>query len=163
MPSLPASKVKDLSTVVYPPPGSSPQLPYTNQIQRTKLAIAEGLINCLATGVHNAYNNQTRGYQFSVFPGMHAQDVGYTFWNGETQDSLGVPILRENAERIQRWIVEFTRGGFDALDALGGDEGLPVYGSGAQVVNVTTEGTPEVVRDPADNGRCRFWLEGLTA
>jgi len=73
-----------------------------NQVGRTKLVISEGLINCFSFGTNLAYNNQSRSYQFSVFPGIHAQDVGYTFFNGEATDGFGVPISASTAQLIQR-------------------------------------------------------------
>ena len=151
MPSLPQAKIKTLSQIIYPPDFTGAQ-PYTTQVQRTKLAIAEGLVTCFSWGVNQAYGNATRGYQWSIFPGIHAGDLSYTFFNG-------VPMSDATAEKMQRWFVDFaakgTAAGSAALE-------LPVYGSGASVVNVTETGFP-TVRDPAANSRCRFWMEGLTA
>ncbi|GAB1316422.1 hypothetical protein MFIFM68171_06632 [Madurella fahalii] len=171
MPSLPAAKVRHLSTAVYPADFSGAALPYTDQIGRTRLAIAEGLIDCFAFGTALAYANRTRAYQFAVFPGMHAQDVAYTFFGrGEEDvaDGFGVPVEREVARRMQAWFVDFAMFGFTEGGA--GGEGnavleLPVYTGEANVMNITGsgEGGFEVVRDPAANGRCRFWLEGLSA
>lgn len=157
MPSLPQAKIKTLSQVIYPPDFSGAQ-PYANQVQRTKLAIAEGLVTCFSWGVNQAYGNATRGYQWSIFPGIHAGDVSYTFFNGESVGGFGVPTSVAAAEKMQRWFVDFaakgTAAGSAALE-------LPVYGSGASVVNVTETGFA-TVRDPAANSRCRFWMEGLT-
>ncbi|KAL2131605.1 hypothetical protein VTI74DRAFT_4821 [Chaetomium olivicolor] len=157
VPSLPLSKIKHLSEVIYPADFTGSVLPYTNQVGRTKLAIAGGLVDCFSFGVHLAYANSLRGYQVSRFPGIHAMDVGYTFWNGEGNDGFGVPIPAETAVRMQRWFVDFAMEGFAGLE---GPAGLPIYGEGASVVNVTGSGFP-VVRDPAANERCKFWLEGL--
>jgi len=159
MPSLPQAKVKYLAETVYPPPGSAAGLPYTTQVERTKLAIAEGLINCFSFGVGLAYGNQTRGYQWSVWPGIHAGDVSYTFWNGETLGGFGVPIAVDAAVKMQRWVVDFAMKGTGAGSAAAE---LPVYGAGASVVDVNGTAYP-VVRDPAANGRCRYWLDGLFA
>lgn len=158
MPSLPAAKIDTLATQIYPPDFSGAQ-PYTDQVGRTKLAVAEAFLNCFAFGTHLAYANQSRAYQFSYFPGMHAQDTSYTFFNGETINGLGIPVLSSVAEIMQRWFVDFT--------ALGDGPGstatqIPVYTALANVVNITGSGFP-VVRDPSANSRCRFWLTGLTA
>ena len=158
MPSLPAAKIDVLASQIYPPDFSGAQ-PYTNQVGRTKLAIGEGLIDCFAFGVNLAYKNQTRGYLFSAFPGMHAQDVASTFFNGETSDSLGIPVSASVAQAMQGWFVDFA--------TLGDGSGstatqLPVYTTQANVANVTGSNFP-IARDPAANSRCRFWLTGLTA
>jgi hypothetical protein len=115
MPSLPASKVAYLATELYPPPPPASlgagNLPYTTYVDRTMLAVGEALIDCFAFGVALAYANQTRGYQFSVFPSMYALDVGYSFGDGgaaET-DSLGGPLVAADARAMQSWFVELAR------------------------------------------------------
>lgn len=153
MPSLPPAKLNTLATTVYPPDFSG-ALPYTNQVGRTKLAIAEGLIDCFAFGTSLAYANRTQSYLFSIFPGMHAQDTSYTFFNGVSKDGLGIPVAAQTAEKMQRWFVDFATG-VEVAE-------IPAYGAGASVVNVTGTAFP-VVRDPAANERCRFWLGGLTS
>ncbi|KAK0623778.1 Alpha/Beta hydrolase protein [Immersiella caudata] len=158
MPSAPASKINTLATTIYPPDFSGAQ-PYTNQVGRTKLAIAEGLIDCFAFGTSLAYSNQTRGYLFSIFPGMHAQDTSYTFFNGGASDGLGIPVSADAAVTMQRWFVDFAAKGVGAGSTA---TQLPLYGSSANVANITGTGFP-VVRDPAANARCRFWLSELTA
>jgi hypothetical protein len=56
---------------------------------------------------------------------------------------------------MQRWFVDFVKGGLGAVAGR-----VPVYGEGAQVVDVVDveKGRFEVVRDPAANERCRYWL-----
>ena len=154
MPSLSTSKINHLATVVYPPDFSGAQ-PYTTEIGRTKLAVAEAFMDCVAFGVHGAYRNQSRGYQFSYFPGMHAQDLEYTFFNGQEANGLGVPVLPAVAAVMQRWFVDFIVGGTGNSYTQ-----IPVYTAQANMVNITGTGYP-VVRDPAANKRCRYWLEGL--
>ena len=121
------------------------------------LAIGEGLLDCYALGSHLAYGNRTRGYQFAVFPGIHAQDLSYTFFvEAQSTDSLGVPIAVEAAKTMQDWVVDFAMLGPDGPGSAAAQ--LPVFGEGASVVNVTGFGF-DVVKDPAANSRCRFWLD----
>ena len=171
MPSLPLTKIQTLSNQIYPPisPGTTTTttLPYTTQVGRTKLAIAEALVNCFAYGVSLAYANQTRDYQFSAFPGMHGQDVGYTFFNGDSAEGglFGVPVDAATAGVMQRWFVDFAAyggGGGSSGSGAAGQVVLPLYTAAANVVNVTGGGFA-VVRDPAANARCEFWLRGLTS
>ena len=159
MPSLPESKIQELAQTIYPHDFSGSALPYTTQVDRTKLAIAEGLVGCFAFGVALAYGNATRGYQWGVFPGIHAGDVAYTFFNGVLEGGLGGPVVVDAAEKMQRWFVDFAMKGAESGSAAAE---LPVYGADASVVDVSGTGFA-VVRDPAANARCRFWLEGLTA
>ena len=156
MPNVPAAKINTLASQIYPPSFSGSQ-PYTTQTGRLTRAIGEAFIDCNAFGLNTAFNNATRGYLFDICPGLHAQDVGYTFFNGETSDSLGLLIDAGAAGRVQDWIVDFT--------ILGDGSGssvtqLPVYGSTGQVLRVPGFSS---VQDPAKNQRCRFWLNDLTS
>ena len=158
MPSVPAAKIGILAEQIYPPDFSG-ALPYTNQVGRTKLAIAEGLVNCFAFGTALAYANQTRSYQFSVFPGMHAQDIAYTFFNGESSDFLGVPILSSAAKVMQAWFADFAMRGDSAGSSV---TQVPPYTAQANVLNITVSDFA-TVRDPSANSRCQFWLTELTS
>jgi hypothetical protein len=103
-----------------------------------------------------AYANRTRGCQFNVFPGMPAQDVVYTFHNGEAADSLGMLVAVDAAQSMQRWFVDFAMKGEERVKAV-----LPLYGEGGAVVNGTESEAGvgfEIVGNPARNERCRFWL-----
>ncbi|KAK1750997.1 Alpha/Beta hydrolase protein [Echria macrotheca] len=158
MPSVPASKINTLATAIYPPDFSGSQ-PYTTQTGRVILAVAEAFLDCSSFGVNLAYRNQSRSYLFSIFPGMHAEDLSYTFNNGETANNLGVPVVASVVPIMQRWFVDFVVKGLAPGSAA---RDIPVYTSAANVVNITGTSFP-VVRDPAANSRCRFWLDGLTS
>jgi carboxylesterase type B len=156
MPNVPATKINTLASQVYPPNFSGSQ-PYTTQTERLKLAIGEALIDCNAFGLHTAFGNATRGYLFDVCPGLHAQDVPYAFFNGETSDFLGLLINAGVAGTLQDWIVDFTLLGAESGSSV---TQLPLYGSTGQVLQVPTFSS---VQDPARNQRCHFWLNDLTA
>ncbi|KAK5662492.1 hypothetical protein OQA88_8404 [Cercophora sp. LCS_1] len=156
MPSIPAPKI-DALAAVYPEDFSGAQ-PYRNQTQRLTLAVSEGLILCNAFANHLGYNSQSRAYKFSLFPGIHAQDVGYTFWNGEPADSTGIPINGAAATTLQRWIADFTVSGAGPGSTA---SQIPVYTSQAKTMNITDSGSSVVFPDSASNPRCRFWVEGL--
>ncbi|KAK3392850.1 carboxylesterase family protein-like protein, partial [Podospora didyma] len=161
MPSLPAAKINVLASQIYPPDFSGTVLPYTDQIGRTKLAISEGLINCFSFGTNLAYANQSRSYQFSAFPGLHATDVSYTFYNaGDVVDGFGVPLSVPTAQLLQWWLTDFAALGYGAGSTA---SQIPVYTSLANVANVTEAGQHPTVKDPAANARCRYWLTGLTS
>ncbi|CAK7201818.1 hypothetical protein SEUCBS139899_004533 [Sporothrix eucalyptigena] len=159
MPSIPTSKITQLATEIYPADFSGNVLPYTTQTERVTLAIGEGLVTCFALGTGIAYGNTTHDYQFSLFPGIHAQDTAYTFWNGETTDTLGIPLEVLVAQTMQTWFTDFAAG---TLFSSASSSPLPaLYGSGASTTNITSGGLT-AVHDPAANSRCQFWLTGLT-
>lgn len=154
----PAALVDEVAAEVYPPDFSGAQ-GYTNQVDRTRVAVGEGFIDCVAYAVAKGYANKTRGYLFGKWPGIHAQDLDYTFYAGQTTGAFGIPVDGSVAARVQGWVVDWIVKG-DAVGSRARE--LPVYGQGAQVVNVTGSGYP-VVRDPAANKRCEFWLGELGA
>ncbi|KAK1833453.1 Alpha/Beta hydrolase protein [Podospora conica] len=156
MPSISAAKINQLATTVYPEDFSGAQ-PYTTQTQRTTLALGESLVNCNSFGVHLGYSNQTRAYLFDVFPGIHAQDVAFSFFNPGALDFTGLPIDPTIADFWQSKIVDFARVGTAAgsTAAL-----LPKYTSAGKTLKVQAAGNV-VGDDPARNARCRFWVQGL--
>lgn len=163
LPSVPATKITQFVTDIYPADFSGTTLPYTTQTQRVTLAIGEGLIDCFAFGTGLAYGNTTHDYQFSLFPGIHAQDTSYTFWNGETTDTLGIPVDLTVAQTMQAWITDFASGTLFTSSNTPATTVLPaLYGTGANTVDITSAGFA-TIRDPAANSRCQFWLTGLTA
>ncbi|KAK3317965.1 Carboxylesterase [Apodospora peruviana] len=158
MPSIPAAKVNTLATTIYPEDFSGAQ-PYRTQTERMTLAISESLILCNAFALHLAYQNQSRAYEFSVFPGIHASDVSYTFFNGgdSPTDSFGVPINTAVAQTMQRYFADFAMVGAGPGSSA---NAIPLYTALARTLNIT-DGGNAVVTDPAANRRCRFWVEGL--
>lgn len=156
MPSIPPAKIDTLAEEIYPEDFSG-AFPYQTQTERLTLALKEGLVTCNAFGTDIAYRNKTRSYQFSVFPGIHAQDVTYTFFNGQATDSLGLPIVASVAETMQRFFVDFAAYGTASTSTV---DQIPVYGANAAVLDISNSGMATIT-DPAANSRCRFWLRGL--
>lgn len=156
MPTIPSAKIDTLAEDIYPEDFSG-AFPYQTQSERLSLAVSEGLVTCNAFGTDVAYRNSTHSYQFSVFPGIHAQDVPYTFFNGETADSLGQPIDVSVAEMMQRFFVDFAAYG-TAGESTAAE--IPVYGPNAAVLDIQNSGSATIT-DPAANSRCRFWIRGL--
>ncbi|KAK3936036.1 carboxylesterase family protein-like protein [Diplogelasinospora grovesii] len=161
MPTVADAKIEYLVNNIYPEPGTAAAagLPYTTQTQRLSLAIAEGAITCNAFGVDLAMLNKTRSYQFSVYPGIHAQDVGYTFFNKDGSDSAsGFGLSRTIAKAMQNIFADFAMVG--ATGAGSAASQVPVFTNAANMLNITNSGM-QVVTDPAANATCRYWLTGL--
>ena len=156
MPSIPAAKINEMATTVYPEDFSGAQ-PYTTQTQRMVLAMSEIIVQCNAFATHLGYNNQTRAYLFDVFPGVHAQDVAFTFYNSGETDFFGAPVNEPVADFWQTYIADFARAGTAAgsTAAL-----LPKYTSAGKTLRITPNGNT-VDNDPARNARCRFLVQGL--
>ncbi|KAK0612252.1 Alpha/Beta hydrolase protein [Immersiella caudata] len=159
LPSIPASKINTLATTVYPEDFSGAQ-PYTTQTQRLKLAVAEAIVLCNAFATDLAYQNTTRAAKFSVWPALHANDVAFTFYNGEPVDWLGIPIPGGIARQMQQWFVDYAISGTSSGSTA---NIIPVYTSQNKILNITDTGNTVAQPDPAANPRCRFWVEGLYA
>lgn len=159
MPSISAAKINELATVVYPEDFSGAQ-PYTDQSSRLRLALAESIVQCNAFATHLAFKNQSRAFIFDVFPKVHAEDVAYTFWNGESTDSFGIPINLPVALNLQKWLVDYTMVGTGAGSTA---SVIPVYTNAAKTLRVTDAGNSVIQPDWAANRRCRWWVQDLFA
>jgi hypothetical protein len=96
-------------------------------------------------------------YQFSVSPAIHAGDVAYTFFNGDTNSlDQGGPVDPDTAKNFQRMLVNFVVRGNPSVGNLTAAE---AYGVNGTVLNVNVTGFGEQIRDTAQNLRCRFWQE----
>ncbi|KAI9666250.1 MAG: hypothetical protein M1821_004185 [Bathelium mastoideum] len=136
---------------------------YTNQLERTALLISELVFTCNAYYLNKAYNNQTHSYLFSVYPGLHGEDVAYTFFDGQT----GPEILEDAAnatlaEDFQEYLTNFAETGNPNGDGL---PFFPIYGANAtqQVLNLTSSLAVNISQtmDPAANYRCDYWQKAL--
>ena len=150
LPSANASTVAYITTTLYPPifDGS---LPYTDNLSRSILFVAEYAITCATNFLNRAFDNQTYGYQFSVPPAFHANDNKYTFYNGPgTNDTYGTyNITVALAHQLQ--IVTFAETGVP--------EGIPIYGNGT-ILDLNNTGLPfQRIADPNANDRCLFFQQ----
>ncbi len=156
MPSVRPAKLTDIATKIYPEDYSG-KYPYKTATERLALAVGEGLIDCWAFGLGRAYKGNPQSYQLSLFPGIHSQDIAYTFYNGETADSLGEIINPSVAAIMQGWFTDYAQSG----DTEGSTATqLPAYGCQGAVLNITDSGSV-IAQDPAANPRCQFWLNNL--
>jgi len=159
IPAATTATVNYITQTLYPPifDGS---YGYTNQLERISLLASEFSFTCNTRYLDLAYWNQTYSYFFTVPPGLHGDDVAYTFFNGDTTTSdAGLPVDATVANALQRYITEF------AMTGQPNEPGVPffpIYGanSSTQVLNNSaTEGTQ--VTDTAANARCSFWQKAL--
>lgn len=82
-PSARDSIVAHIANEMYPPVFNG-SMGYTDQVGRAALTVGEATVVCNTFAMDLAYNNETFAYLFDVFPGLHAQDVEYTFYNPDT-------------------------------------------------------------------------------
>jgi carboxylesterase type B len=134
-----------ISTKLYPNDA------YPDQIARAAATVADSGFVCNTYYLDKAFGNQTYAYLFAVPPGLHGDDIEYTFNN---DDALLAPQI---ADALQEYITHFAEFGTPSEKGV---PYFPLYGNNAtvQVLNVT--GITQA-RDPAANERCNWWQKAL--
>lgn len=123
--------------------------------------ISDTLITCNVNSLTHAYTNRTYKYIFSIPPGVHSQDIKYTFWNGDT------PLVNETIARdLQGWITRFAETGGDpnaswlprfvryGVDGNNDDDG-------GWVMDLSEGGVRARKDEEGMERRCAFWRQLL--
>ncbi|KAL2686755.1 hypothetical protein Neosp_004297 [[Neocosmospora] mangrovei] len=150
--------IDHITNALYPPifDGSRG---YRDQVGRAALTMGEGTFVCNAYALNRAYGNHS-SYLFDVFPGLHAQDVEYTFYNPDVIYQ-GLPVLtmwgdnQTIAYVMQDYFTSFAIQGIPESQEDGLSEVL-TYGDDAILTVLSKEGIV-TRRDPAANERCAWW------
>lgn len=135
---------------------------YTSAIDRISFAISNFLVTCntyyLAKTMASSY-----GYIFQVPPGLHGQDIAYTFFNGDnTTLNEGAFVNSTVATAFQRYLTSF------AMTGLPVAEGVPdfvMYGGNSSISSISSQvffipDLGEHIVDPgATEEICQFWAE----
>ncbi|KAB2578069.1 Carboxylesterase patB [Lasiodiplodia theobromae] len=165
MPNARPSIISHITETMYPPvyDGSHG---YRDLIGRATLALSEFAFTCNNFALGNAFPNAMHGYVFGVSPGIHGQDVPYTYYNPDTPQTDGGSSLafagavnETVAFVLQDYITSFATHGIPE-SAVDGLPEFPVYGKEASAVRLTESGI-NVTKDEVANERCRWWQLGL--
>ncbi|CAG8976122.1 hypothetical protein HYALB_00002403 [Hymenoscyphus albidus] len=137
--------------------------PYTNVNQRATLFAAELSFTCNTRYLNTAFSNETSSYYFAVPPGLHGQDIAYTFFNGDTTTlNDGSPVNAATANLLQKYIANFATS--ESADPNGpGLPYFPVYGNNATVLVLDLAAQGQLAVDSAANGRCAWLQKALYA
>jgi carboxylesterase type B len=125
---------------------------YTDFVGRTNLFVSESSFTCNTRYLNLAFKNATYSYFYDIPPGLHGQDVAYTFFNGASTQSA--PI----AKAFQEYITSFV------LYGTPNQEGVPyfpIYGRNASTQAITLSGVGSQVNDTVANFRCAWWQKAL--
>ncbi|KAH8738472.1 Alpha/Beta hydrolase protein [Ilyonectria robusta] len=125
---------------------------YTSQLGRAKLLISELVFTCNTRFLGTAFRNQTYNYRFECPPGLHGQDLDWTFFVEEDPD-----VAPEIAIAMQSYFTTFTMTGDP-----NGNAGLPtwpLYGEEATLV-IFGAGGVATAKDETANRRCEYWQKG---
>ncbi|KAI4255291.1 MAG: hypothetical protein L6R42_006809, partial [Xanthoria sp. 1 TBL-2021] len=77
-PAASLDAVSYITNTIYPPPKSA-RLPYETSFDRAVLVTSDVVITCNTYLLARAYQNKTYNYLFDAPPGLHGDDLHYTF------------------------------------------------------------------------------------
>ncbi|CZS91749.1 probable cholinesterase [Rhynchosporium agropyri] len=135
--------------------------PYDSIYSRATLITSEISFTCNTRFLNLAFQNETYAYYFTVPPGLHGEDIQYTFFNGDTTTlNNGLPVQPAIATAMQKYITNF------AMSSIGSPNGrgvpfFPQYQDNSTTLVVGLEGVGALVKDTAANERCAWLMEGL--
>ena len=148
-----------ISNVLYPPVYDGSQ-PYRSPQERLRLTTQESVIACNAVAMGKAYNTTAFNYNFGLPPAIHSQDLLYTYNKGGSVSVNGTSDFDTTISiDMQKAFTQFTITGNPNGPGL---VEFPLYDNGSQVLNFSPSG-PQQIREPADNSRCQWWLQGRFA
>jgi cholinesterase len=153
-PDVKPSVTDFIAQTLYPPVFNG-SYPYMTFFERAELVLAESAFTCNTFYLHEAFKSYapSYGYRFSVPPAYHGEDVPYTYYTGATSSGVNSTI----ALLMQRY---FTRFALTGNPNKAGDVSIPTYGASAQILDLNVTGF-NVILDPNDNERCRWWQKSL--
>jgi carboxylesterase type B len=155
--NAPKQSIDYITETLYPPVFDG-SLGYTNNLERGRLIIAEGVFTCNTNYLSRAYGNRTYSYLFAIPPAIHGQDIPYTYYEGGATTALPTGVQnRTIALALQDFITSFAENGVP--DAQGIKQ-FNMYGEDAKVLELNITGIEEI-RDSNANVRCAWWQKAL--
>ena len=153
-PFMSSNVLNYITTVLYPPVFDG-SYGYTDYLSQLNFVFTESLFSCNTNYLARAFLNQTYNYLFSVPPGIHAEDVAYTFYNGPTSLVSNQTL----AVALQEYITSFATNGVPSGPSL---PKFPQYGKGATILDLNMTSITKMT-DPTANPRCYWWQQALYA
>ncbi|KAJ5117368.1 Alpha/Beta hydrolase protein [Penicillium atrosanguineum] len=143
-----------ISQVLYPPIFND-NFGYTTGLERGALTHSDLAFQCNTDFVNRAFNGETYAYRFSIPPGVHAEDLPYTFFNGPDQAVQNSTV----ALILQDYIVNFAKSGIPS-SSIG-----PVFETHGDARSVQNIGLENILTtlDPAASERCQWWQNAAYA
>ncbi|KAJ3544946.1 hypothetical protein NM208_g2766 [Fusarium decemcellulare] len=127
---------------------------YTTQADRTRVLIDDMIFTCNTHFLDTAFQEISYGYRFEYPPGLHGQDLAWTFFVDEDP-----AVSPELAITMQRYFANFAMTGNPNGKATGNLPQFPLYGKNATLATFGINGVG-VAHDAAVNPRCDFWQKG---
>ncbi|KAG8352452.1 hypothetical protein FVEN_g9511 [Fusarium venenatum] len=138
-----------LANELYPPifDGS---LGYTNQGSRQMALWGEAVIDCNFVGISKVMNGRGYAYRFNVTPGLHTQDLKYTF--NDPQSPAFEPVAQDILQTV---LTSFTMSGSPKLRNKYTME-FPPWGGQGDVISINGQGVEKTL-NVVNETRCAWW------
>lgn len=147
-------QINHVLNVLYPAEYNGSQ-PYATVQGRLAKVVEEAFINCNAHILAKDARTPAYGYIFDVPPGLHGQDIAYSFYT----PGLPAPYVKDEAlaSEMQSYLTRFAKTG----DPNGGSGvTIPKYQSASIVMDIEPGGFG-LIKDDAANARCTWWAENI--
>ncbi|KAL9597711.1 MAG: hypothetical protein Q9219_004968 [cf. Caloplaca sp. 3 TL-2023] len=149
-PAATAATVSYIANTTYSPPDRT-VTPYRNSLDRAALITSDVVINCNTYLLALAYQNRTYNYFFDVPPGLHGDDLHYTFGPDASTKSDQIRVA------IQDFVTSFAATG-DPKSSK--QPRFERYRSTNQVL-VLAPGSTGRRPDPAASNRCLMFQKNV--
>ncbi|OOF91736.1 hypothetical protein ASPCADRAFT_153928 [Aspergillus carbonarius ITEM 5010] len=126
---------------------------YHDAVGRASSVIADYGYQCNNYYLNQVYRGATYAYLFDVSPGLHEDDVQYTFYDGDPSKHVNATV----AYVLQDYITSFAMEGVPRSKI--GPEFTP-YGPNRTMMDLGGTGI-KPIRDPTDRERCGWWQLGF--
>ena len=127
-------------------------------ILRSQAKVIESVIDCNCLYLSRAYSNNTYNYRFSVIPGIHGEDLLYTFYPTTlTGYDLSINIPDPDAKAWQSYFTSFVMYGTTNTGRSSGTVTWPICGSEMDIIEVSLSGFTQTTDDELPADRCTFW------
>jgi len=133
-----------------------PSEAFPDQISRYALASSEFSFTCNTRYFDLAFKNKTYSYYFSIPPGLHGEDIPYTYFNGPSSSVVNATA----AIALQDFIVTFTEGGAPKSPDVPNAPAFGMYGANSTVEDIGASSITRI-KDTVANSRCDWWQRAL--
>lgn len=134
---------------------------YTDNVGRLAQTYGDAFIVCSAYSVNRAAQRlgHSYAYQFSVPPGVHGEDLEYTFYDWH---SSGSHINTTLAKSLQTYMTNFAVKGQPDAERSGCAD-LPSFppAHDLTLVNLNSTSIESLEKDKLYAKRCEWWIQGL--
>ncbi|KAF4966556.1 hypothetical protein FSARC_5798 [Fusarium sarcochroum] len=146
---LSKSEQEYLANELYPPQFDG-RLGYTDQNSRQMALWGEAVIDCSFFAINEVLKGESYAYRFDVTPGLHIQDLKYTF--NDPQSPAFKPVAQDI---LQTALTSFVVNGVPQIKD-GCIDKFPHWGVDQTLVSINNDGA-RIAANTVNETRCDWW------